>query len=195
MPSTRHTPPPLAGIVTAAVVGLVGLACLADPAAAQSIPDTPRRPVFGPAVSFVAGLAVNLVLGALVVGVAPDYSRAIVGRIRSEPVESFFFGIAVLIATVVAAIVLAITIIGLVVLVPGAFVLAIVGVVANVLATVTVGAVATGWTEDSSLWTSVAVGAAVVALLTAIPLVNGLANFVLGSLGMGAIAARIWEHR
>ena len=192
MPSSTHR----RSIVTLTAALAVGLGCLvADPAAAQSIPDTPRRPVFGPVLAFVAGLAVNLVLGAIVVGVAPDYSEAIVRRIRSEPVESFVFGIATLIATLVVAVLLAITIIGLVVLVPGAFLLAIVGLVANVLATVTVGAVATGWSEGSSLWTSVAVGAVVVALLTAIPVVSDLTNFVLGTFGMGAIAARIWERR
>lgn len=195
MPSKRINSVSPAGIVAALAV-VVGLAVLSvEPATAQSLPETPRRPVFGPIASFVAGLAVNLVLGAIVVAVVPDYARAIVARIRSQPLESFVFGIGAYVAFFVAAVLLAITVIGIVVLIPGAIVLAVVGVVANLLAVVTVGAVVTGTSRDSSLWTSLLAGSVVVSLLTAIPGVSGLVNFVLGTLGMGAIASRYWQRR
>lgn len=196
MPSTRITRSSRTASVAAAVaVALAALVALADPAAAQTLPETPRRPVFGPLVSFAAGLVVNLVLGVIVVGVAPDYSRALVDRIRSEPFESFVFGLVTYVAVIVASILLAITIIGIVVLIPGLIVLAVVGVAANVLAVVTVGAVLTGRTRDASLWTALVAGAVVVSLLTAIPVVGDLTNFVLGTLGMGAIASQYWERR
>ena len=39
------------------------------------------------------------------------------------------------------------------------------------------------------------VGAVVVSTLSAIPVVGDLTNFVLGTVGMGAVASRFWENR
>lgn len=68
------------------------------------------------------------------IGVAPDASRSLVDRIRSQPVESFVYGIATYVAVVVS-------------------------------------------------------------LLTTIPPLSELVNFVVGTFGMGAIAAQYWERR
>lgn len=177
--------------VAASVAVAAGIACLVEPTAAQSVPDAPPVPGFDPVLSFVGKAALNLVVGAIVLGVAPEFSRSVVDRIRSRPVESFAFGIAAYVAVVAATLLLFLTVVGIVVAVPGLVVLAVVGVAANLLAVVAVGTLAV----DSSLRKSLVVGAVAVSLLTTIPPLTDPVNFLLGTLGMGAIAARYWERR
>lgn len=192
MPSTRAKKPSSVALAVALAAGVV---CLVEPAAAQSIPDVSREFGFDPVLSFVGKLLLNLALGAVVLGVAPEFSRSLVDRIRSHPVESFLYGLLTYVAVVVLTVLLALTIVGLLVVVPGLLVLAVVGLVANGVAVVAVGTLLAESSGESALWKSLVVGAVAVSLLTAIPPLTEPVNFLLGTVGMGAIAARYWERR
>ena len=94
-----------------------------------------------------------------------------------------------------AVVALTITLVGIIVVIPGVIVLAVVGLAANLLAMVALGAVLARDAGDFDLWKSLVVGAVVVSALSAIPVVGDLTNFVLGTVGMGAVASRFWENR
>ncbi|MFC6771022.1 hypothetical protein ACFQDD_05745, partial [Halorubrum pallidum] len=105
-------------------------------------PTNPTEPLefaVAAGISFVIELAVVGILGAIVIAVAPDFTDEGSEYVRGEPVMAFVYGFGAYLAIAAAAILLAITIIGLIVVVPGLIALAIVGV-----ATTTVGVVALG---------------------------------------------------
>ncbi|MDS0298950.1 hypothetical protein NDI76_09345 [Halogeometricum sp. S1BR25-6] len=195
MPSARVNSEPFVASVVAFLAGVTCVATFVEPAAAQTVPEMPRAPVFGPLLAFVVALVLNLLFGAFVLGVAPQYSRALVARIRSQPVESFVYGLLTLVSVFVAVVALTITVIGIVVVIPGVIVVAIVGLAANLLAMVAFGAVLARAAGSADPWKSLVVGAVAVSVLSIVPVVGDLTNFVLGTVGMGAVASRYWENR
>lgn len=183
MPSTR--------LVTF-VASLLTLLSVAGTAAAQPTPDAPQ---LSPLLRLTIALAVNGAVGLVVVGVAPDYAENVVADIREHPVESFLWGLLAGIGGLVALVVLAITVIGLLVAIPGLFAYFLVAIVGGALGTVALGAVLVDTATDSTLFVALVVGVVVSSVLSLVPVVGGLVNFVVSTVGMGAVVNRYWTKR
>ncbi|WP_256403577.1 hypothetical protein [Halorubrum salinum] len=162
-------------------------------------PTNPTEPLgfaISTGLSFVIELAVVGILGAIVIAVAPDFTDEGAGYVRGEPVMAFVYGFGAYIAVAVTALLLAITIVGLLVVIPGLLALAVVGV-----ATTTVGVVALGrWIGDvadvsDGLGTALVVGALAWALLGVVPVLGGLATGALNAMGFGYLVARVLDGR
>ncbi|MUW14762.1 hypothetical protein GJ633_08835 [Halorubrum sp. CBA1125] len=146
--------------------------------------------------SFLIELAVVGILGAIVIAVAPTFTDEGTRYVRSDPVTAFVYGFGAYLAIVAATVLLAITLIGLVVVVPGLIALAIVSV-----ATTTVGVVALGrWVGDAldvdvggGLGAALLVGALAWSLLGLVPILGGLVTFALNAMGLGYLAARLLD--
>ncbi len=181
-------------LASLALLAFVAPAAVVGPAAAQ-VPqaDVPQYG-FGLGVSFAIGLVVNLVLGGIVVAVAPDYLRTIVDDIRDSPGEMALYGLLAIVGGFVALIALAITIVGLVVAVPGAIVFGLYLGVTSLMSTIAVGYLLLDSVSDATLWTGLLVGALLSAAFAVIPVVGGIANFVVGLFGTGAVSVRLYRN-
>jgi hypothetical protein len=160
-------------------LALVALVALTGTVVAQQ-PRPPEVPTFSPVISFVVSLVVNLLLGGLILAVAPDFVEQNVARVREDVVASFGWGLVTFIVLVLASIL----IITLIVTIPALIVLGIVG---GAIGSVTVGLLLAGRSGDPSLWVGLLVGAALLALIGQIPLVGGLINFLVVWTGAGAV--------
>jgi hypothetical protein len=160
-------------------LALVALVALTGTVVAQQ-PRPPEVPTVSPIIGFVVSLAVNLVIGGIVLAIAPDFVRRNVERIREDAVASFGWGLVSFIVLVLASIL----IITLIVTIP---LLIVLGIVGGAVGSVAIGLVLAGRSGDPSLWVALAVGAVLLALLGQIPFVGGLVSFVVAWTGAGAV--------
>lgn len=150
----------------------------------QSAGDV-NQPGISPTTQAAGGLVFTLVVGAIMLAAAPNYVDSIVEDIHEEPVASFAWGILALIVFVGAMVLLAITIVGIVLVIPLLLAFVVLAIVGNVLAFI---AVCDGFVD--SRWVALVVAAIVTAVLNLIPIFGGIVSFVIGSLGLGAVVRR-----
>lgn len=124
-----------------------------------------------------AGLATLLVGGGFLF-LADGYTARTTDRIHEQPGETFVFGIAIGLLTLLVVVVLAITIVGLVLAIPILLAVSVVGV----LGYLAVGRLVS---EEPPLVLGVAVGAS--AFVGGVPVLGGLVGFVLSSMALGAV--------
>ena len=199
MPSTSM--PPLRSVsgavaVVAAVVVTAALALVAAAGVATAQPGAtdPRSSLdLGTrlAVNFGAGFVINLLLGGALVALGPEYAARKLDEFRDDPGETVVWGLIVGIGVPIALAILAITIIGLVIAIPGVIVLAGVGIVGSAVMVGVVGSSLTG--GDDPGVTEVLVGALVLALATAIPVLGGLINWIVTLPGVGLVGHDLYR--
>jgi len=183
MPSTRS----LARAGSAAVpvgvaLSLAGLAAAQSPAA-QS--DLGVRL----ATQLVGGFLVNVLLAGLLVLFAPSYARKTVGAIRDDPGSAFLWGLLVGIGVPIGLVLIALTVIGLLITIPGLLAVVVLGIVGNAVTVCWVGSLLTGGDVDGA---AVGAGAVVFAVITAVPLVGNLATAILGFFGLGVVGRDLY---
>lgn len=140
---------------------------------------------FDPIVQATGGFFFTLIVGAIVLAAAPNYVDSIIEDIYDEPVASFAWGVLVLIVFVGSVILLAITIVGIILVIPLLLAFIVLAIVGNVLAFL---AVCDGVVD--SRWVALVVAAAGVAIVNFIPVIGAIISFVIGSVGMGAVVRR-----
>lgn len=193
MPSTRHT----LSAVGAAAATLFAFAFVlvgSEPVLAQSGFTDPRSSLsFAVRLGLrvLAAVVVNLVLGGLLVVFNPTYAERKVDQFEADPQQTVVWGLIVALGVPVALIALAITIVGLVLALPGAFVFAGVALVAAAVTVVLVGSLA--GEAPAASGRSLLVGALVVGLLTSIPLVGRLLGWLIGLPGVGLVGHDLYQ--
>jgi hypothetical protein len=156
----------------------------------QPEPDALLR-LFGSAAQIAGTFLGTLVVGALLLAFAPDFTERIMDTAEDEPVTSFLWGLGIFLALIVVTVVLVITIVGIVLAIPLLIVMFVLYLVGSAIVFILVGErLAAAGDVDTSRWGHLVVGALVAAVLAAIPFVGGLVNFVVNSVGVGAIAYR-----
>jgi hypothetical protein len=164
--------------IVGSIVALTALA-VAVPVAAQTQPgvDSGAELAFSFLTNVVGAVIGTLILGGGLILLAPEYTERTTDRIENEPLETFLYGLGISIAAVVVMFLLAITIIGILAVIPMAIALAIVG---------QLGYLAVG-RSVSDEWAVVLLVALVVAAVAGgVPILGGLLGFVLSSMGVGA---------
>jgi len=137
------------------------------------------------AIRFGVVLIVNLLLGGGLFLLAPEYARRIVAAIRDDAGAAFLWGLLVGVALPIALVLLAVTIIGLVITIPGLIALFFVGLVGNAVTICWVGTLLTG--RDDPDGAAVGVGALALALVGAVPILGNLATTLVGFFGLGVV--------
>lgn len=186
MPSTRllaRAPVALAGVAFA-VLALSGVAVAQTPTAGRGLGLGTRI-----GIRFVVSLVFNLLLAGALVGLGPRYATETVDAIRDDPGAAFGWGLLVGIGVPILLALLAITIIGLVVAIPGFLLLAVVGIVGNAVAIVWVG---TLLGDGRVGGTAAAVGALAVAIPASIPVLGNLVTSVIGFFGIGVVGRSLY---
>lgn len=75
--------------------------------------DAPIRTGTGLVASAVWTFLVTVILGGILVAIAPEYTRARMADVGANPVGNFLFGLVALVLVIVVAVIFAITIIGI----------------------------------------------------------------------------------
>lgn len=135
------------------------------------------------------GFIANLILGALLLVVAPDFSAAVAERIARGPVRVGAVGLLALIAVPIALFLLVITIVGIPLALAGLGLFAILLWIASVYGRFAVGLWLIGIVGFDDRWIGLVVGLLAIGLLGRAPWVGGLISAVVLVLGLGALAA------
>lgn len=149
----------------------------------------------GIGIRFVAGLLLNLVLGGALIAFASRYARERVDEVNRRPGATFVWGLAVGLGGAVLVVALAITVIGLLVAIPGAIGLVVVGLVGNAVTVVWLGDLVVRDEGDPGV-AAVAVGALLLAALGAVPVLGNPLTTLAGTFGLGAVGrelVRSWK--
>ncbi|ELZ04692.1 hypothetical protein [Natrialba asiatica] len=183
LPSARS----LAEFTLAAIFLLLGTTV---PVLAQSDPNgapVGTEPVIGSLFTSAIGSALTtLVVGGLLVALAPERTRELTDTAIDRPGAAFGYGFLTLIVFIGAVIMLAITVIGILVVIPLALVFAIVALVGGELGYLAVGRLA------SERWSVVIAVAVVVSGVTGfVPVLGTIVAFVISSIGIGTIAMAV----
>lgn len=165
--------------ITTEAIGLLQLLVL------QSTAQPPRAAVGGVVLGYVISVILTVIVAGLVLALGGDSTTKAVEWIKREPVECFVYGVLATIAVIGAAVLLAITVVGLLIAIPGLIVFAFVSIAAYGLAVIALGTVllSTGVSD----WRGILVAALVIGVVGLIPVIGGLFNFVLSSLGLGVM--------
>lgn len=183
MPSTRLLTRLLSVI---AALSVTGVAVAQSPGVESEFGFATRV-----ALRFGVVLLINLVLGGGLLLLAPDYTQRMVAEIRDDAGTAFLWGLLTGIAVPIALVVIAITIIGLLITIPGLIALFFLGLVGNAVAICWIGVILTGNERPSG--SAVGVGALVLALVGAIPLLGNLVTTLVGFFGLGAVGRDLYE--
>jgi hypothetical protein len=145
-------------------------------------------PLFG-----IYGFLVNVLVGGLLLLVFPDTSRRIADRVEDEPLRTGGIGLLALIGVPIAAVLIAITIIGIPVTIAVLIAYALALWIATIYGRYAVGATVLSYTDVENRWAALLVGLVVVAALVRIPVIGGLFEFVVLLLGLGAMAGLLYR--
>jgi hypothetical protein len=138
----------------------------------------------------VVVLVINFVLGGVMFLLAPAYARRMVAEIRADAGTAFLWGLLVGIGVPIALVLIAITIIGLLVTIPGLIALFFLALIGKGITICWIGDLLTG--RDDLDVTAVGVGAAALAVVGAVPLVGDLATTLLGLVGLEVVGRDLY---
>lgn len=146
----------------------------------------------GPEVNVTTGLGsgavsaffTTLVVGAIMIALAPDYTERMVDTVDDDAVGSFVYGVVALVALIVLTVLFAITIVGILVAIPLAIVTGIVWAVGAVIAFL---AIAERLVDRSDGWLKPLLVAAALNGGLALTGIGGLVSFAVGATGFGAV--------
>jgi hypothetical protein len=155
---------------------------------AQMGPEAVPRTEFG-GLSSVLGGAVSaflstLLVGALLIGLAPEYTRGQMTQVLERPVDSFLYGLAGLLVLFFAIFVFVITVVGILIAIPLAILAYLTWAIGAAIAFLSIGDRLVGH-EDG--WAKpLLVGAAINGGLT-LTGIGGIITFGVGAVGFGTV--------
>ncbi|MFC4436091.1 MULTISPECIES: bactofilin family protein [Natrialbaceae] len=137
----------------------------------------------------------NLLLGAILLGLFPRFSDGVARRVATDPVRSGLAGLGVLVGVPILLVAVAITIVGIPVTVVGALLFVLLVWIGVVYGRFAVAAWLLSYADVENRWLALVVGLLGGAVLAQIPFVGGLLNFLILLLGLGALARGLYGHR
>jgi hypothetical protein len=158
---------------------------LAHPAATDGI-DVDIDIATGLGGSAVGTALTTVLVGAVLIALAPNYVQRMTADIEAEPIESFVYGIMMLVALVLLTFALILTILGILLAIPLIFLAVIIWGVGSVIGFLVIGERLLGVDSADDWLRPLAVGAAINGALT-LTGIGGLVSFCIGAAGVGAI--------
>ncbi|WP_123621395.1 hypothetical protein [Halorubrum sp. CSM-61] len=164
------------------------------------------RPPQWTGVELVGSAVVEFVVTAVVIGficaavsaVSPEFTDDGLEYLRAEPGEAFLYGLVAYVVSAVAMLLLAITVIGLVIVIPAAIVIGILSLGGTAVSVIALGTwirstLGSGTPKDRG--TALVVGAVAWAGLGLVPVLGGIVTFVVGTMGFGYLALWVTNGR
>lgn len=132
----------------------------------------------------VSAFLTTLVLGAILVAVAPGYVERLLAAVSDEPLGSLLYGLVALLVLLVVSVVLVLTIVGILVVIPLVLVAYLIWAVG---ATIAFLAIAGRLVDRDDGWSKPLVVAALLNGALVLTGVGGLLSFLVGAAGFGAV--------
>ena len=136
----------------------------------------------------------NLLLGAVLLGLFPRFSEDVADRVTTEPAKTGLIGLGVFIAVPIVLVLVVLTVIGIPLSIGGAIAFAFLLWIGVVYGRFAIGAWVLSLAEMDNLWLALVGGLLIGAVLSQVPFVGGLLNFVILLLGLGALATGLYEY-
>jgi hypothetical protein len=146
--------------------------------------DIDLDPAFGLTGGAVGAFLTTVLVGAILVAVAPDYTTARMTAVLDDPLGAFLYGIVVFVFLALATFVMAITLVGLIVAIPLALLLYVLWALGSTIAFLAIADRLVGH-EDG--WTKPLVVAAAINGGLALTGIGGIVAFVVGAVGFGVV--------
>ncbi|MFB6171979.1 MAG: polymer-forming cytoskeletal protein [Haloarculaceae archaeon] len=143
----------------------------------------------------VYAFLVNLVAGAILLLVLPEFSDRVAAQAVDRPLASGGVGLLAVVAVPAVLVLAALTIIGIPLSVVGAILFGLVAWVGALYGRFAVGTWLLSYTDVENRWAAFAVGLLLVALAIRVPLVGALVDLLVLLLGLGALALVLTEKR
>lgn len=137
------------------------------------------------------GYLLNLGLGALLLVVAPAFSRRVTDTAVEDPLRSGGLGLVGLFAVLLSLVVFALTIIGIPLTLLGAVLFGFTAWVGAVYGRVAVGTWLSALADVESRWLALFIGVTAIAVLTRLPWVGEAIDVLVFLLGFGALASNL----
>jgi len=184
MPSTRTV---AAGCSAIGLVATAGIATAQSPGAGAQLDLVAHV-----GARFVGAFLGLLLLAGLAVLLGERYVQITVRTIHDEPGESFVWGLLVGIGVPIVLVLIGLTIIGLLITIPGLFVVAAISLVGQAVAVVWIGSLLVGERDDPG-GRAVLAGALALAVLATVPLLGNPLLTIVGYFGTGVVGRRFYE--
>lgn len=150
-------------------------------------------PNLGPLVA-IYGLILNLVVGALLLLVLPTTSSRVAERVTTDALRTSVIGFATLIVTPILLVFVAITIVGIPVTIAGLLLYVITVWIGTIYGRYAVGEWLLSYTDLEHRWVALLVGVIGISIVSQIPFVGGLVEFVVLVLGLGALTTGGYQY-
>lgn len=153
---------------------------------------------FQPVASWVFSVnafVLNLALGALLLGLFPEFSDRVSERVRANPGKSALAGLGVTVAVPVLLVAVAITVVGIPLSIVGLLSFLIVAWIGLVYGRFAVGSWLLSLVDVDNRWAALLVGLVVGAVLWWLPIVGSFLNLVIFLLGLGALVLGLVTRR
>ncbi|AGB35896.1 bactofilin family protein [Natronococcus occultus] len=155
-------------------------------------------PTLQPLASWLASvyvLALNLLLGAALLALFPRFSDGVADRVSTDPVRTGLVGLGVLVGVPILLVAVAITIVGIPFSIVGGFAFAFVVWIGIVYGRFAVAAWLLSYADLENRWLALVVGLIGGAVLSQVPYLGGLVDFLVLLLGLGALAWGLYARR
>jgi hypothetical protein len=150
---------------------------------AAPTPQVPQGPL-GVVGSAVSTFLTTLLVGAILIAVAPDYTERQMEAVRADPLDSFLYGFAAIVFVVLLTVLLFVTIVGLVLAIPLAVLAFLLWAVGAAIAFLAISDRLVG-REDG--WAKPLVVAAAIDGGLTLTGIGGLVALCIGAAGFGAV--------
>ncbi|MFP4590121.1 MAG: polymer-forming cytoskeletal protein [Halobacteriales archaeon] len=137
----------------------------------------------------------HLVIGAILLLVAPRFTDGVADAVADRPARSLAYGLALAVGSIGAFVLLLLTIVGIPLALFGLLFALVAYWIALVYGRYAVGAWVLSLTDADSRWLALLVGVVGVSLLAQVPLVGWLLSGVVTLLGLGAMGAVVGRRR
>ncbi|WP_246999513.1 hypothetical protein [Halosolutus gelatinilyticus] len=138
----------------------------------------------------IGAFLTTLVIGAILIAIAPDYTDRMTDVVLDDPIGSFIYGLLALLAVIILTVLFAITIIGIFVAIPLAIAAYLVWAIGSVFAYLAIGERLVG--RGDGWLKPLLVGAGINGLLT-LTGIGGLIAFAIGATGFGTVLRTYFE--
>ncbi len=153
---------------------------------------------FGPIATWafaINAFLLNLFLGVVLLGLFPNASDRIAGRVTTRPARSGLIGLGVLLGGPILLVATAITVVGIPIAVAGVFAFLLLVWIGTVYGRFAVGTWLLSLAAVDNRWAGLLVGLVLAVLLWQIPIVGGLLNVGIFLLGLGAVVGTLVARR
>ena len=140
-------------------------------------------------------LALNFVLGVLLLLLFPNFSAGVADRVSTDPIRSGLIGLGLFIAVPILLIAIAITVIGIPIALAGVLGFLLLVWVGIVYGRFAVGYWLLSYADIDNPWAGLALGLVLGAILGQIPIFGTIVNFAILVVGLGALVTTLYIRR